>query len=406
MNTSSIKSSFCLLLFLLVRLGITAQDQPSLETLLARLPMVPESSEIKAPEVLETKIKSAFIQQDEALEEALSLLYQIFSQEPESAADEAALLLKISTDVWMTLAQASQADSLQLAQLKIDLTKVRQTNSSDESVGFAQAQTKIAALTARYLMQYFYTHPMATQSTVWRNYLQGKATAANTPTLDQVAAVPENNWQRLQNRVNLLLGLSLGLLAGLVYLFFTKVSKKQYGSGPDFYTKDFEKNILPLQERMQALSTQQKALAEQLKEHNSAAIALPTSATSQLDQVEIKETSPPREESASINRTFYTVAPKNGVFFVRQLVANFKPREHIYRIEVLDEDHAYYYLVEDTATRQHAFNIPDSYILPAMELEGTGRLAEASQIEVQRGTLKRAGNNWQIEEKAVLNYSI
>jgi hypothetical protein len=40
-----------------------------------------------------------------------------------------------------------------------------------------------------------------------------------------------------------------------------------------------------------------------------------------------------------------------------------------------------------------------------MEMDGQGRLSEATVIHSSRGTLKKVGNNWQIEEKAVLTYS-
>ena len=105
------------------------------------------------------------------------------------------------------------------------------------------------------------------------------------------------------------------------------------------------------------------------------------------------------EEDLSI---FYSVAPKNGFFFGRQLSQEFIARQHIYRIEIVDEERAFYYLVEDAATRQHAFNIPDNYILPAIEVDGVGRLSEASEIEIEKGTLKKVGNNWQIVDKGIL----
>ena len=200
----------------------------------------------------------------------------------------------------------------------------------------------------------------------------------------------------------ILLILSLLALAGFVYLFFTKMDKKQAVIPADFYKKDFELAMQPLQATINELKTQQKTIKEQLEQ-----LQKEKSETKVIEQTEFVEADRAinKEEPGPI-RTWYSVAPKNGIFFARQLVEEFKPREHIYRIEVLDEARAYYYLVDDNATRQHAFNIPDSYILPAMELDGNGRLAEANQIDIQRGSLIRAGNNWQIEEKAILNYSV
>lgn len=200
--------------------------------------------------------------------------------------------------------------------------------------------------------------------------------------------------------------LSLLSLAGVVYLFFTKMNKTQLGPQADFFRKDFEQSTQAFDQKIKALEVQQAGLESRLealetlkREQTSEAVA-PETLTEEV-------TSPvPVEAAVKMIKTRYSVAPKNGTFFLRQLSETFKAREHIYRIEVLDETRAYYYLVDDSATRQHAFNIPDSYILPAMELEGTGRLAEASQVDVQRGSLVKAGQNWQIEEKAVLNYFI
>ncbi|GAB5554935.1 MAG: hypothetical protein Sapg2KO_45260 [Saprospiraceae bacterium] len=200
--------------------------------------------------------------------------------------------------------------------------------------------------------------------------------------------------------------LSLLSLAGVVYLFFTKMNKSQLGPQADFFRKDFEQNTQELHQKIKALETQQADLENRLK-------AVEDLKAEQASEEEVPETlskeatsAVPVQAVAKKIQTMYSVAPKNGIFFLRQLSETFKAREHIYRIEVLDETRAYYYLVDDSATRQHAFNIPDSYILPAMELEGTGRLAEATQVDVQRGSLVKAGQNWQIEEKAVLNYSI
>lgn len=202
--------------------------------------------------------------------------------------------------------------------------------------------------------------------------------------------------------------LALLALAGLVYLFFTKVDKTQLGPQADFFRKDFEEGTQRLLQQIDNLEAQQADLESRLKvlEDLNAAQTSEEAVPETIATEEAIAIPVPIEAKPGPIQTMYAVAPKNGIFFMRQLSPSFKAREHIYRIEVLDEARAYYYLVDDSATRQHAFNIPDSYILPAMELEGTGRLAEASQVEVQRGSLVKAGQNWQIEEKAVLNYSI
>ena len=128
--------------------------------------------------------------------------------------------------------------------------------------------------------------------------------------------------------------------------------------------------------------------------------------TSNDQQITIEEEVLAPTTTAAPKPTFFSVAPKNDLFFQRQFSETFNSREHIYRIEIVDEDMAFYYLVDDEATRKHAFNIPDSYILPAMEVDGNGRLADAKKITTTRGQLKKAGNNWQIEEKAVLQYEL
>ncbi|MEO0340210.1 MAG: hypothetical protein AAF242_13490, partial [Bacteroidota bacterium] len=122
------------------------------------------------------------------------------------------------------------------------------------------------------------------------------------------------------------------------------------------------------------------------------------SSVEEIDQNEAPENDDPEEDL----NIFYSVAPKNGFFFGRQLSKEFIARQHIYRIEIVDEERAFYYLVEDAATQQHAFNIPDNYILPAMEVEGVGRLSEAVDFSLKKGKLKKAGHNWQIIDKGIL----
>ncbi len=167
--------------------------------------------------------------------------------------------------------------------------------------------------------------------------------------------------------------------------------------------------------QQEQLLAQQQAMLEQFQQLQRVLLG---ESLEEDDEQEAQEPAPnpntPQEENPNLEEhqantqkeeefiTLFSVAPKNGFFFGRQLSEHFIARQHIYRIEIVDEERAFYYLVEDAATRQHAFNIPDNYILPAIEIDGIGRLSEASEITLEKGTLKKVGNNWQIVDKAIL----
>ena len=104
---------------------------------------------------------------------------------------------------------------------------------------------------------------------------------------------------------------------------------------------------------------------------------------------------------------WYASSPQKGLFYGRRLEIGFVAKQTVYKI-IIDKVNpklATFTLVEDEATVRLAMNIPDSYILPAMELHGPGKLAEAQEIgPVEPGKLEKEGENWRIVKKGVLHY--
>lgn len=104
---------------------------------------------------------------------------------------------------------------------------------------------------------------------------------------------------------------------------------------------------------------------------------------------------------------YYASSPQKGVFYGRRLENGFISKQTVYKIMV-DKDkpaQASFTLVTDEATIRLALNILDSYILPAMELRGPGKIADATDIgPVEPGILQKEGENWKIVKKGVLHY--
>ncbi|MEO0340211.1 MAG: hypothetical protein AAF242_13495 [Bacteroidota bacterium] len=104
---------------------------------------------------------------------------------------------------------------------------------------------------------------------------------------------------------------------------------------------------------------------------------------------------------------WYASSPQKGLFYGRRLETGFVAKQTVYKI-IIDKakpKQATFTLVDDEATVRLAMNIPDSYILPAMELHGPGKLAEAQEIgPVEPGKLEKEGENWRIVKKGVLHY--
>ncbi|MEM6379455.1 MAG: hypothetical protein AAF705_14700, partial [Bacteroidota bacterium] len=104
---------------------------------------------------------------------------------------------------------------------------------------------------------------------------------------------------------------------------------------------------------------------------------------------------------------YYASSPQRGVFYGRRLENGFIPKQTVYKI-IIDKENpeqASFTLVTDEATIRLALNILDSYILPAMELRGPGKIADATDIgPVEPGLLQKEGDNWRIVKKGVLHY--
>lgn len=104
---------------------------------------------------------------------------------------------------------------------------------------------------------------------------------------------------------------------------------------------------------------------------------------------------------------YYASSPQKGVFYGRRLENGFISKQTVYKIMVDKENpaKASFTLVTDEATIRLALNILDSYILPAMELHGPGKIADATDIgPVEPGLLQKEGENWKIVKKGVLHY--
>ena len=105
--------------------------------------------------------------------------------------------------------------------------------------------------------------------------------------------------------------------------------------------------------------------------------------------------------------TWFASSPQKGLFYGRRLERDFLAKQTVYKITIDKEDptKASFTLVDDEPTIRLAMNIPDSYILPAMELHGPGKIAEAKQIgPVEPGALIKEGDNWRIVRKGILHY--
>ena len=106
-------------------------------------------------------------------------------------------------------------------------------------------------------------------------------------------------------------------------------------------------------------------------------------------------------------QVFYSVPPKNKLFFGRSLTEEFFPMRSIFKIMIPkgNATQAYYEMVDDSKTIEYALNMPDAYIIPAAELVGKGNLNQATRIWTSRkGELVLVNKNWKIQRKMVINY--
>lgn len=395
-------------ILLATRLG--GQNTISLPELLDRLPGAESPARITDPDAFRDQLLAAFSFGEETIPEAQTVLHQLFSYSaPAGDGEQQALLQQMSDEVIQTLWSHPQRDSLAFKKME-DRIQAILRNSSDEQASFRQQQLAIAQRTARYLLQFYYQNPTATANRAWEEYLKtGTAPSHSLSELLQqareVTPPPPTRGLDYAWLSNLILALLALMLAG--WLWVEKASQKQLRATAERIEQRLTRELREVREQV-------RDLEEKLEKAQAAAIPPPDPVP---PSEEVEETNagitPPSETATPIappqkeapRDTYFAVAPKNGLFFGRQLSPTFREREHIYRIEILEDDTAYYYLVDDQITRQHAFNIPDNYIRPAMEMDGQGRLSEATAIHSSRGSLKKVGNNWQIEEKAVLTYS-
>lgn len=104
---------------------------------------------------------------------------------------------------------------------------------------------------------------------------------------------------------------------------------------------------------------------------------------------------------------YYASSPQRGIFYGKRLESGFIPKQTVYKIMVDKENpnHATFTMVTHEPTIRLALNILDSYVLPAMDLEGPGELEDATDIgPVEPGELKKEGEDWYIVKKGVLHF--
>lgn len=126
-----------------------------------------------------------------------------------------------------------------------------------------------------------------------------------------------------------------------------------------------------------------------------------SSASDQLDFTPIPAEDRPKQY------IYYASSPQKGIFYGKRLESGFIPKQTVYKITIdKDEpDHATFTMVTHEPTIRLALNILDSYVLPAMDLEGPGNLEDATDIgPVEAGELKKEGDDWFIVKKGVLHY--
>ncbi|MEL6717796.1 MAG: hypothetical protein AAFO82_08485 [Bacteroidota bacterium] len=109
--------------------------------------------------------------------------------------------------------------------------------------------------------------------------------------------------------------------------------------------------------------------------------------------------------SSSSRETMFSAPPnKNGTFFSRKLSSDLKTTEHTYQISIVNDQEATYSLVNNQAVMRIALNMPDDYILPAMEIKGDRNANRSQNVRSTEGKLKKEGDNWKIVEKGTFYY--
>lgn len=125
-----------------------------------------------------------------------------------------------------------------------------------------------------------------------------------------------------------------------------------------------------------------------------------------IENVVAKEETPEPVLEEVSRHLFATLPNELGYFSGRKLSDNLKPRETFYKI-ILEEEgsgKAHYTLVDDRDTLEFAFNIPDSYILPACRLNGDGLPDDVLGMKVTPGELIKENNNWKITRKLEITF--
>jgi uncharacterized small protein (DUF1192 family) len=113
-----------------------------------------------------------------------------------------------------------------------------------------------------------------------------------------------------------------------------------------------------------------------------------------------KEDAKPEPEVNTLPQ-LYTTNPRNNVFFSRYMKDNMRPKEHIIRIDIISEKEAEYTLVSHPESIKKAFSVPNTYLQPSFDTKG--RPTVQRHRVMQKGKLKKDGENWRIVEKGIIS---
>lgn len=136
-------------------------------------------------------------------------------------------------------------------------------------------------------------------------------------------------------------------------------------------------------------------------------IVNPLSQTADFSNGQYKTSTSQAERQATAPQgkgTFYAPPPKNEIFYHSKLKAR-EIDNSFYIVNINDSGEATYQLNPSQVFVDKAINMPDYFILPAVEV-ASGDLYNASKFEtISPGTLKREDNYWRITRKSVIKVS-
>ena len=100
---------------------------------------------------------------------------------------------------------------------------------------------------------------------------------------------------------------------------------------------------------------------------------------------------------------FYSPPPNKDLFYEGNVLASFDHEHSTYqmKLEARNENLGYYTLVEDKDSLKRAANLPNEYILSAVDVDGDVRqIVDRGFILISVGELRKDGANWRIAKRA------